>query len=469
LNHLDFKTITKDVLFRKDGVNKMSDPLPGYVGKTREILEKLGAHIGCRVRIILSSNTIIEGLIMPKHEFSDLSTIVIKLDNGYNIGIDTKSMNSIELIECREFLKVTPPPVTLRPQLPKTKILGCGGTIASKVEYETGAVKPAMSPAELLELIPELIDLTNLDVEVVFNILSEDMTPRHWSEIAQRVRKAIEQEVDGIVVTHGTDTMSYTAAALAFALQKLPLPIALVGSQRSSDRPSTDAALNLLAAVITTLQAPFGEVVVVMHGTSSDTIAYVHRGVKVRKMHSSRRDAFQSINDKPLAIIDLEKRILKVTNPRYIPRSSREELEFYCNFDDRVALVKAYPGFQSEIIDMLVDKGFHGIVIEGTGLGHIGSYTLNSIKRAIEQGVAIVMTTQTLFGRVNMNVYTTGRKLLEAGVIPGEDMLPEVAYVKLSWILAQTKDLDRVRQMMLTNFVNEINPVHTPDLYPQWF
>ncbi len=446
----------------------MSDPLPGYVGRLRDILEKAGVVVGCRVRLHVAPMTIVEGLVMPKHEFSDPNTIVVKLDNGYNIGVDISTVTRIEVVECHELPRVAPPELAPKPQLPRTKILGCGGTIASKVEYETGAVKPAMNPAELVELIPELAELTNLDVEVVFNILSEDMTPRHWVTIAERVYKAIEQEVDGVVVTHGTDTMSYTAAALAFSLQKLPIPIVLVGAQRSSDRPSTDAALNLLAAVITTLYAPFGEVAVVMHGTPADTVALAHRGVKVRKMHSSRRDAFQSINDKPLALIDLASRSLKMINDRYIPRALREELQFKPVFDDRVAIVKAYPGFQSEIIDMLVDRGFHGIVIEGTGLGHIGSYAIESIKRAVEHGVAIVMTTQTLFGRINMNVYTTGRKLIEVGVIPGEDMLPEVAYVKLSWVLAQTRDLKKVREMMLTNYVNEINPIHTPDLYPRW-
>lgn len=450
------------------GVASLSDPLPGYSNKVRELLEKLGASIGCRLRLYLAPNTIVEGLLMPKHEFSAPNTIVIKLDNGYNVGVGIESVKNIEVVECRELPRTAVASIPFRHDLPRTRILGCGGTIASKVEYETGAVRPAMSPAELIELIPELAELTNIEVDVLFNILSEDMTPRHWIAIANAVYKAIEQEVDGIVITHGTDTMSYTAAALAFAIQRLPTTVALVGAQRSSDRPSTDAALNLLAAVITTLNAPFGEVVVVMHGTPADTAALVHRGVKVRKMHSSRRDAFQSINDKPLALIDLANRSLKVLNSRYIPRASRDEIQFKPVFDERVALIKAYPGFQSEIIDMLVDRGFHGIVIEGTGLGHIGSHVIPSIKRAVEEGVAVVMTTQTLFGRVNMNVYTTGRKLIEVGVIPGEDMLPEVAYVKLSWVLAQTRDLEKVREMMLTNYVNEINPIHTPDLYPRW-
>ncbi|MEL9940698.1 MAG: Glu-tRNA(Gln) amidotransferase subunit GatD [Ignisphaera sp.] len=446
----------------------MRDPLPGYAGAVRESLERLGAAVGCRIRLMLQNNVIFEGVLMPHHEFSEADIIVIKLDNGYNIGISISRVSKIDVVECKERAEARTQGVN-QFQKPIVKILGCGGTIASKVEYETGAVKPAMSPAELMEIIPELRSLAGYDVEVLFNILSEDMTPAHWKSIAESVYKSIVSSVDGVVVTHGTDTMSYTAAALAFSIQGLPMPIALVGAQRSSDRPSTDAALNLLAAVLTTLKAPFGEVAVVMHATPSDADAYAHRGVKVRKMHSSRRDAFQSINDIPLARIDLMKMEIETINSRYIPRSKGvDEIRFFASFDDRVAMVKAYPGFQSEIIDFLVDRKFHGIVIEGTGLGHIGSYAIESIRRAVEEGIAVVMTTQTLFGRVNMNVYTTGRKLLEIGVIPGDDMLPETAYVKLSWVLAQTRDLKEVRKMMLTNYVNEINPIHTHQLYPTW-
>jgi len=443
--------------------------LIGYRGKTRELLEKLGASIGCRIRLSTKDNVFIEGILMPKHEFSSPEIIVIKLDNGYNIGISIDRVVKIELVMCKSIPSPTKTIIEKIDGLPITKILGCGGTIASKVEYETGAVKPVMEPSELLELVPELRGLANYEMEVVFNILSEDMTPSHWEVIAHKVYNAIINGVDGIVITHGTDTMSYTAAALAFALRNLPMPISIVGAQRSSDRPSTDASLNLFAAVLTTLKAPFGEVVVVMHATPSDTEVYVHRGVKVRKMHSSRRDAFQSINDTPLAKIDLIKREFILINNRFIGRTkNRSDVIAQIGFDDKVALVKAYPGFQKEIIDFLVDKGFHGIVIEGTGLGHIGSYVIDSIKRAIEHEIPVVMTTQTLFGRVNMNVYTTGRKLLEIGVIPGEDMLPETAYVKLSWILKQTRNLSEVRKMMLTNYVNEFNPILREEHFPIW-
>ncbi|RLG78023.1 MAG: Glu-tRNA(Gln) amidotransferase GatDE subunit D [Thermoprotei archaeon] len=451
---------------------EVRDPLPGYQGKIRELLEKQGARIGSRIRIVKKPEVYIEGLLMPKHSFSSPSTIVVKLDNGYNIGVAVDSNTRVEIIEEKVRVRAPEKPIVkqTRKELPRIKIISTGGTIASKVEYETGAVRPALTPEELIELIPELADIAVISADVLFSILSENMTPNHWETIARRVSEAIISEnVDGVVIAHGTDTMSYTAAALAFALQRLPVPIILVGAQRSSDRPSTDSALNLIGASIAASRLPIGEVMVCMHATPDDSTLLVHRGVKVRKIHSSRRDAFQSINDRPLALIDPLAKKYKILNPRYIPRtSSAEELIVKAKFDDKVALVKAYPGFQREIIDFLVDRGFHGIVIEGTGLGHIATHTLSSIARAIENGVAVVMTTQTLFGRVNMNVYTTGRELLKVGVIPGEDMLPEVAYVKLSWVLAQTRVPTEVRKMILTNYVNEINPIHTAELYPKW-
>ncbi|MEM2014053.1 MAG: Glu-tRNA(Gln) amidotransferase subunit GatD, partial [Desulfurococcaceae archaeon] len=244
--------------------------------------------------------------------------------------------------------------------------------------------------------------------------------------------------------------------------------IVLVGSQRSSDRPSTDAVLNLLSATLVAAKAPFAESVVAMHASTSDNLVAVHRGVKTRKMHTSRRDAFQSINDKPIALVDPFKREIVITGKIYEYRGDKNPV-LRANFDSKVALVKFYPGMEAGIIDYLVDKGYHGIVIEGTGLGHVANKLVSSIKRAVELGIPVVMTSQCLFGRVDMYVYSTGRRLLDAGVIPGYDMLPETAYVKLSWILGSiTRDLKEVKKIMETNLVGEINYRHTIDLYPRW-
>ncbi|MCS7365503.1 MAG: Glu-tRNA(Gln) amidotransferase subunit GatD, partial [archaeon GB-1867-035] len=300
-------------------------------------------------------------------------------------------------------------------------------------------------------------EIAEIDAEILFSIFSENMTPKHWEKIAEKTSKKIEEGFRGIVIAHGTDTMGYTAAALSFALQKTPIPIVLVGSQRSSDRPSSDAAINLICAVTAARKAPFAEVVIVMHGSSSDEYCLAHRGTKVRKCHTSRRDAFQSINSEPLAKITVKGEIEMLTE-KYNKRRSDRKVELKAKFDPKVALIKTYPGMTGEIIEFLTDKGYHGIVIEGTGLGHTPESMFPAIKRAIEEEIAIVMTSQCLWGRINMNVYRTGVELLNMGVIPGEDMLPETAYVKLMWTLAQTRNLEEVKRIMLTNIAGEINP-----------
>ena len=446
------------------------DPLKGYSGKLREILLSIGASIGARIRV-KRNGEIYEGILMPRHGFAGKQILVLKLDNGYNIGIRVDEKVKIDLItKAREIKFETAPLAKQRiGELPRVFILGTGGTIASRVEYETGAVKPAMSVNEILDIVPELLDIAVIESETILNIFSEDMTPKHWEIIAEEAAKIIESGVSGVIIAHGTDTMAYTAAALAFAIQNLPAPIILVGAQRSSDRPSTDAAYNLKGAVITAAKAPFGEVVIAMHGISSDEYIAIHRGVKARKMHTSRRDTFQSINDIPIAKVDLRTNQLKLLTNRYLPRRKLEEMKVRPRFEPKVALVKVYPGIDPEIIEFLIDKKYKGIVLEGTGLGHIRAEALPAIKRAIEEGIIVVMTSQCLFGRINMNVYTRGRDLLALGVIPGEDMLPETAFVKLSWVLAQTQDPNEVRKLIMTNMVYEINPVHRYELFPRWY
>ena len=435
----------------------IEDPLYGYRGKVRKFLEEHGVKIGDRVRIERKDFGV-EGILMPRAALSEKQFIVIKLDNGYNIGVRfTSDTKLIKVAEGEELKKYTPSiKVKYNPKLPKVSIISTGGTIASRVDYRTGAVYPALKTEDILEFAPEIMSIANIEAEVLFSIFSENMTPELWSRIAEEVAKKIWEGFDGVVVPHGTDTMSYTAAALAFALRNLPVPVVLVGSQRSSDRPSSDAAMNLYSAVLVAGKAPFAEVTVVMHGETADTYCLVHRGTKVRKMHTSRRDAFRSINDKPLAKVVGDR--LVIINNNFTPRDKSRELALENKFDGKVALVKTYPGMSGDIIDFLVDKGYHGIVLEGTGLGHAPVYIFESLKRAIEEEIPVVMTSQCLWGRINMNVYSTGRDLLAMGVIPGEDMLPEVALVKLMWVLAKTRNMDEVRKLMLTNIAGEINP-----------
>ncbi len=418
-----------------------------YRGKAREFLK--GINVGDRVRIT-KGNRSYEGFLMPRSELGDEKHVIIKLDNGYNIGINIENATVERIPYERARAKIEERKISISKEKPTVTILGTGGTIASKIDYKTGAVHPSFSTEELVNAIPELEDIANIRTNLLFNILSENMTPTHWKEIAKAIAKELNSGVSGIVVAHGTDTLAYTSAALSFMLKNLYKPVVLVGAQRSSDRPSSDASMNLVSSVRVAC-SNIGEVVVVMHGSTSDDYCLIHRGVKVRKMHSSRRDAFRSINAKPIGEIREGK--IKV----FQKYRKRKEGEVFVDdkLEEKVALIKIYPGIDKEYFDYVVDN-YKGIVIEGTGLGHVPTNLLSSIERAYEEGIPVVMTTQTIYGRVNMNVYSTGRELLARGVIPGEDMLPEVAYVKLMHVLAHFSDLEEIRREMLRNIAGEI-------------
>ncbi len=436
------------------------------MSETNQIMKHYNLEPGDLVRI-KKRDLVIEGIIMPPYIFTDPWVLVVKLRNGYNIGIHIEEIKELEIIsresirEQTEEIKI----ISQKTDLPHIKIIGTGGTIASFVDYLTGAVKPAVSVDELLEMIPEALDIAYIESESIMNILSENMRPEYWEIIAEKIYDVMKKNVyRGIVVTHGTDTMSFTASAMAFAIQSKNIPIVFVGSQRSSDRPSSDAALNFIGALVAASKAPFAESVIAMHNSSSDDLIAVHRGVKVRKMHTSRRDTFKSINAKPLAYIDPIKKELIIEETIYSPRSSEEPI-LLNGFEKRVALIYSYPGIQRDLIEYIIDSGYKGVVIAGTGFGHVPQDLIPILKRGVDKGVAIAVTSQTLYGRVNLKVYQTGREMLRAGVIPCEDMLPEVAYVKLSWVLYRAYDMDRIKEMMLRNYAYEISMRHTEDLF----
>ncbi|MFP3346536.1 MAG: Glu-tRNA(Gln) amidotransferase subunit GatD [Sulfolobaceae archaeon] len=436
-----------------------------YAGKALDFLKKFNLQEGDTIELT-KNGVILKGIIMPSYSSSD-DILVIKLDNGYNIGISVDSISEVKLIkrgEKREEKKAEEKAVKDKSEV---VIISTGGTIVSKIEYDTGAVRPALTTEEILKFMPEINEIAKIDAKVLFSILSENMKPEYWIKIANEVKNALDKGAKGVVVAHGTDTMAYTASALAFSLKSLTGPVVMVGSQRSSDRPSSDAPINLLTSVLVAKDAPFAEVTVNMHGESSDTYTLVHRGVKVRKMHTSRRDAFQSVNDIPLAKVYYRERKIEILRDDYIRKKDANEVD--AKFDPNVFLLKYYPGLLPDIIDYLMSKGVKGIIVEGTGLGHTSSEFYNAFKKATKDGIFVGMTSQCLFGRVNMNVYTTGRLLQEAGVVPLEDMLPETALVKLMWVLAHETDLDKVKELMLTNFVGEINPIHVPEMYPRWY
>jgi glutamyl-tRNA(Gln) amidotransferase subunit D len=337
--------------------------------------------------------------------------------------------------------------------LPRIAIVSTGGTIASRVDYRTGGVRAALSASELYSVVPELSEIAVVDTEILFSIFSENITSKHWIETAKTVAKHIRSGVSGVVVAHGTDTLGYTAAALSFALQDLPVPVIMVASQRSADRPSSDAATNLVGAVKAAASAPFAEVVIAMHETVSDTAIVFHRGTKARKCHTSRRDTFKSVNALPIARLENDE--LKMLTKGYRKRDASRELKLSPNFENKVPLVKAYPDLNPQVIDWHVKNGCRGIILEGTGLGHVGDYLFSAIKNAIEKGVIVCMTSQCIWGRLNMNVYDQGRDLLAIGVLSLDDMLPETAFVKLRWALAQTTDTEKAKKLLMENFAYE--------------
>lgn len=403
----------------------------------------------------MENGDVFEGVLIPPTQFSDPDVVVLKLRNGYNVGLRKSRIK--EMVDLGEVSGGQPAP----PQIPKLEgekvwLLATGGTILSRVDYVTGGVYPTMSVEYLFEI------LGGLDAPVVAEQVaakfSEDMTPAVWSQIAARVGEAFRRGARGVVVLHGTDTMHYTAAALAFAFRSAPGPIALVGAQRSSDRPSTDAVLNLKAAIATAARAPFAESVVVMHKASGDGVIAVHRGTRVRKMHTSRRDAFQSINAPPLAEYHVDQNLLKVIAEEYRERGA---LEYTDRFEEAVALVKFFPGMHPRMLDVLLEIGVKGVVIEGTGFGHVGEQLLPSVKRLVDAGVVVAMASQTLYGRVNLYVYRRGRELLSLGVVPLEDMLPEAAYAKMSWALANFKR-EEVPRVLTTPYAYEMSPRSDP-------
>ncbi|MFX1561803.1 MAG: Glu-tRNA(Gln) amidotransferase subunit GatD [Promethearchaeota archaeon] len=432
----------------------------GYLGAALKTLQSAKVKVGDRVRITTIQVTF-EGIIIPRADIgADDQHIILKLDSGYNIGIHVKHIKKIEQLASGAAVKPEMPPVARKTKKgrPWVAILSTGGTIASRVDYRTGAVNPALSAEDLYTVVPELGDLANIRAEVLFSLFSEDLQPNHWTKIAKQAAKHLEENA-GVVIAHGTDTMGFTAAALSFAIQNLPRPVVLTGSQRSSDRPSSDAALNLAGAVIAATQGPFAEVVLAMHRSSDDTSIALYQGTKVRKCHTSRRDAFQTVNADILGEVRDGKVEMLVESTSYQHRDDSRQLRLQPKFDSKVALVKTTPGITGDIIDALIDKEYHGIVLEGTGLGHAPQTLFEAIERAQEERIPIMMTSQCIWGRVQMRVYRRGVELVQRGVIPLEDMLPETAYVKLMWVLAQTQDLAEIKERMLENIAGEITEI----------
>lgn len=342
-------------------------------------------------------------------------------------------------------------------------ILGTGGTIASKVDYKMGGVHASLSPLDIIAQIPEIENIATIRTREVMQIMSEDIVPKDWKIIANEVAKEINSDVDGVIVTHGTDTMHYTSAALSFMLKDLKKPVVLVGAQRSSDRGSSDAFLNLICATHFITKSDVAEVCIVMHENMSDDTCIAIRGCRARKMHTSRRDAFKPINDIPIARIYSDGKIEMISKNYRRREYNKPFVLLDDKLEERVALIKMYPGVDSRIIDFYIKSGYKGFVIEATGLGHvstIGKYSmLKKIEKVINKKIPVVITSQCLYGRVHPTIYANLRKLSKIGCIFAKDMLPEVAYIKLMYALAHANSFEEVKDIMLTNLANEISEI----------
>jgi len=412
---------------------------------------------GDRVRIETLGG-VYEGVLIPRPDLADKKHLVLKLSSGYNIGLHEDKIKKITLVE-RYQSKEKPTPTKLTPKAgkPTVSILSTGGTISSKVDYHTGGVYASYTAEDLIAAAPELSNITNIKSKLVMNVMSEDMNLKLWIKMAESIVGELNHGSDGVVVTHGTDTMHYSTAALSFMLKNLSKPVVFTGSQRSADRGSSDSFLNIICSTAFAA-SDFSGVYLVVHGNMSDNYCLAHLGTKVRKMHTSRRDAFKSVNSKPAAKIFAGRRIEPLMD---LPGRGLGRVELDSKFEEKIALIKIYPGMNPKVIDFYLNEGYKGIVFEGTALGHVPTTIKETslipyIEKARDRGVAMAMATQCLFGRVNPHVYSNLREVSSRGVIYCEDMLPETAYVKLMWVLGRAKKPEEVRELMLKNIAGEI-------------
>jgi len=415
-------------------------------------------NIGDRVRIN-TSDTEHTGVLMPNEE---TDTIVLKLDSGYNIGIEKKNIKSEIVLEKVVKKKHSDKPIKHSKKKPTIAVLHTGGTIASKVDYESGGVTAKFSAADLIEMVPELSKIANIETELVANMMSEDMTFADHQKIAKSVQKWAKKDIKGVIIGHGTDTLGYTAAALSFVFEKINIPVLIVGSQRSSDRGSSDAASNLIGAAEFIVKTDYAGIATALHYNTNDDKIAIIPGTNARKMHTSRRDAFKAVNTKPLALVDYKSNIIDYLQD--YPKSEGDAV-IKSKFSDKVGFFKTHPSMATGVFEYYT-KHYDAIVIEGTGLGHAptnqGSKNLKNfeiLKQYIKKGCIVCMTSQCIYGRVHPFVYTNLRRLSSIGVIYCEDMLPETAYIKLSWLLANYPK--KAAEMMTQNLRGEINPRHT--------
>lgn len=424
----------------------------------------MGYKFGDKVLIDFKNGTQAEGIFVPSN---DDNFLLIKLDSGYNRSIDKNKIKNVKLIsEHKEKLEIKDK-INQDKSLPLIYILHVGGTIASKVDYKTGGVSAQIDSSELINSIPEIKNLARIKTKVLMNMMSENVRFEHFNLLAKTIIDLLEDEkIEGIIISHGTDTLHYTSAALSFILQNIKIPVLLVGSQRSSDRPSSDSTMNLLSAVKFIIDQKGNNknltgFFACMHATSNDDYCNIFRGINLRKMHTSRRDAFKQINSMPIAEVhDKEIKYFELNNtenvlPLFEPTYFRNDI--------KIGILKTHPNMFAEEFSSY--KQYDGLIIEATGLGHVpiesndkltkeNKKIFSEVKNLCKE-IPIIITSQCIYGSTNLNVYGSGRKLKDLGVIELGPMITETAFIKLAWLLSNYSKKE-IKELWNRNFVGEI-------------
>jgi glutamyl-tRNA(Gln) amidotransferase subunit D len=411
-------------------------------------------HIGDFVKVE-KDGAVFEGHVV----LGDIGYITLKMTGGGYIAGFLENDVKVTILKENDAtpgVKPVPAKVSKQKNSKKITIVSAGGTIACSINPATGTVSPRFSAADILTEVPELETIADIQTRDVFQLLSENMTPAHWTTLAEAVCDEIKKGADGIIVTNGTDTMAYVAAALAYMIET-PVPIVFTGAQRSPDRPGSDNHMNLLCAAHTAV-GDIAEVLLVMHGSMSDSFCAVHRAVKVRKMHTSRRDTFKSINMQPLAAVDYKSGALTLTSD-YVPYTKRGEKKLALKpaLESRCAIVKFVPGASPSIFDYYLEQGCKGIVIEGTGLGHVSGEWIAAIQKLTDHKIPVVVSSQCIYGSTAFNTYETGRKMAAAGAVEAFDQITESVYVKLMWLLGQGFGYEEIKELIVTEMKGDMS------------
>ena len=423
-------------------------------------MEKTNSQPGDYVEVHLTK-LIYEGILLQAPE-TDKGIILLKLDSGYNIGFNKKDILKIVLLKKTKEIEKQKLEIKANPDKKNIAIIITGGTIASRLDPKTGGVSPIKTPEDLFKISPEIFEKVNISkIEIPFLKDSSAKDFKDWQKIAKLTTEFLnDSNIQGVIITHGTDTLHYTSSALSFFIKNLNKPVVLTYSQRSIDRASSDADLNLKCASLVAI-SDIAEVSLVGHASSNDDFCYAMPGAKVRKLHTSRRDAFKVVNGKSFAKIFPDK--IEMISEWNLRNKNKAILD--SKFEEKVALVKIYPGQNADILDYYARKGYKGIVLELFGIGDAPAKEARNswimkLKEIQKKGIVVCAVSQCIYGRVDALVYSSGREVLGTGVIYLDDMLAETAFVKLGWVLGHDewkKNKKIIKEKMLENISGELN------------